>query len=97
MWSLSGMDLFMNTNFSQCCFGYRRKTETAVILEKQKKNRYRGFLDDVNGFGISEFSDTSNAPSLRVFELLYAIDCSTSDMLSFDVLLCYRFCYFHRF
>ena len=37
----------------------------AVIMkinetEVFSKNRYRGFLDAINGFGISVFSDTSN-------------------------------------
>ena len=43
------------------------------------------FLDAINDFGICVFSDTSNMLSLCIFELFYALEFATSNILSFDI------------
>ena len=63
----------------------------------EEKKRYRGILDAVDSFVISVFSETFNTLSLCIFELFYAVNVATSNRLSFDVFLCYIFCYFHCF
>ena len=40
------------------------------------------------------FLDTFNTLSLSIFELLYALNFATSSVLSFNVFLCYKLCYF---
>ena len=71
-------------------------TRNRDFFRKIKKLILR-FLDAINGFRLSVFSDTSNMLSLCIFELFHALNFAATRILPFNVFLCYKCCYLHRF